>query len=77
MQVSPGAWIRIPIPGEPFPVYMQVGQISQPAFIDHETISGVHTAIAAVRCPLLAPGDYPVIVSLPGGDEIETVIEVV
>lgn len=77
IRVSPGAWIRIQVPGEPFPVHMRVGNSTIPAFIDHEPVAGGgYTTVAAVRCPNLPPGDYPVTVRLPDGKEIETSIEV-
>lgn len=74
MLVAPGQWIRIPVPGEPFPVHMRIGMApEQPAFIDHEPDGqGGYRAVAAVRCPSLPPGDHAVTVRLPGGDLIES-----
>jgi hypothetical protein len=66
-------WIRIPIPGDPFPVHVRVGNAPErPAFIDHE---GTQT-IAAIRCPNLAPGVHGVVVRLPDGTVIESSITV-
>ncbi len=66
--VSPGQWIRIPVPGEPFPVHMRVGMAPErPAFIDHEPDG---QTVAAIRCPAIPPGDHEVFVRLPGGDTI-------
>lgn len=77
--VSPGQWIRIPVPGEPFPVHMRVGvSLESPAFIDHEADgSGGYRAVAALRCPLLPSGVYPVMVRLPDGAIIESAINII
>lgn len=77
--LSVGQWIRIPVPGEPFPVHMRVGNTAeQPAFIDHEPDgSGGYRAVAAMRCPALATGEYPVVVRLPDGSTVETLIAIV
>lgn len=64
LTVTPGAWIRIPVPGDPWPVQMQIGRLeSQAAFIDRD---GTQT-FAQVRCPVLAAGTYPVRVTTPDG----------
>jgi hypothetical protein len=78
-KVPPGEWIRVRIPGEPFPVHMRVAnEPERPAFIDHEPDgSGGYRAVAARRAPQLAAGVYPVVVRLPDGATIETAIEIV
>ena len=59
--VAPGQWIRVPVPGEPFPVHFRIGARTYPAFIEHE---GTQT-IAQVRCPHLAPGNHDIDVVMP------------
>lgn len=78
-QVSVGQWIRIRVPGEPFPVHMRVGAaVEAPAFIDHEPDGrGGYTAVAAVRCPALPAGVHQVTVRLPDGSLLESAIAVI
>lgn len=78
-QVAAGQWIRVAIPGEPFPVYMRVGSMPEaPAFIDHDPDGkGGYTAVAALRAPALSLGVHPVTVRLPDGLFIETAITII
>lgn len=79
MTVSPGAWIRVAVPGDPFPVKVHIeGQPTRAAFIDHEVnAAGESQTVAAFRCPPIRAGEYAVAVVLPDGDRIETSITVV
>ena len=74
--VAPGEWIRVPLTGEnPFPASMQIGSNPSnraPCFIDRDEQGN---AMAAKRCPDLAPGRYAVKVWAPG-QTIETAIQV-
>jgi len=60
--VTPGSWIYVPIPGDPWPIEMQIGpHPRRRAFIHREADgSGGWQTLAAKRCPDLVPGTYTV-----------------
>lgn len=64
--VSPGEWIRVEVPGDPWPVTMSIGDAApEPAFIDHERAAGGVRTLAQRRCPPLRPGSHAVVVRTP------------
>lgn len=72
--VAPGEWILVPLTGDdPFPASMEIGQVPRKAcFLERDEQGG---ALAAMRCPQLPPGRYPVKVWAQG-QTIETAIQV-
>lgn len=76
-QVSVGEWIHVPVPKDPWPVSMRIGDgPSQPAFIDHVMVGGRVKTFVSKRCPDLPPGTYMVKVQTPDG-EVRTKIRIV
>jgi hypothetical protein len=71
--VSPGQWIRVPLPSDRWPLQMQIGRgTPQNAFLERDASGNVY---AQVRCPALMAGSYPVKVFTPD-TVIETSIQV-
>jgi hypothetical protein len=72
--VSPGEWILVPLTGDdPRPAAMEVGPVPRKTcFLERDENGG---ALAAMRCPELAPGRYPVKVWAQG-QTIETAIQI-
>lgn len=68
-RVTPGAWVRVRIDGDPWPVMMAIGDTEPaPAFIDHiRDGRGRITTTASRRCPQLRPGRHDVTVTSDTG----------
>jgi hypothetical protein len=72
--VAPGEWILVPLTGDdPFPAEMEVGPVARKkCFLERDEQGN---ALAAMRCPALAPGRYAVKV-WARGQTVETAIQV-